>query len=108
MNEPDPGRSSAARSAVPPTKSLRRQTFSIVPEPLKVSAVLIVLNGERHLDRVLTALSFCAEVLIVDSGSTDATRAISERHGARIEHQPFLGYGPHNRRAEELDTHDMV
>jgi glycosyltransferase involved in cell wall biosynthesis len=108
MNEPDPARSSAARQAVPPSKSLRRQTFSIVPEPLKVSAVLIVLNGERHLDRVLTALSFCAEVLILDSGSTDATRAIAERHRARVEHQPFLGYGPQKRRAVELATYDWV
>ena len=85
----------------------RRATLSGL-EKLPVSAVLIVLNGERHLDRVLGALAFCDEILILDSGSTDATREIAARHGARVEHQPFLGYGPQKHRAVELAKHDWI
>ena len=75
---------------------------------MPVSAVLIVLNGERHLDRVLGALAFCDEILVLDSGSTDQTVEIAKRHGARVEHQPFLGYGPQKRRAVELAKHDWI
>ena len=75
---------------------------------MDVSAVLIVKDGERHLDRVLVALAWCSEVLVLDSGSTDATLAICARHGVRVEHQPFLGYGPQKRRAVALARHDWV
>lgn len=92
----------------PPKSLSRRATFMIEPPPLAVSAVLIVLNGERHLERVLAALSFCAEVLILDSGSTDRTLEIAARLKARVEHQAFLGYGPQKRRAVELAKHDWV
>jgi glycosyltransferase involved in cell wall biosynthesis len=70
--------------------------------------VLIVHNGERHLDRVLSAVGFCAEILVLDSGSTDRTHAICAEHKARVEHQPFLGYGPQKRRAVDLAKHDWV
>ena len=73
-----------------------------------ISAVLITLNAEQHLDRVLSALGGCAEIVILDSGSTDGTRAIAERHGARFEVHPFDGYGPQKRRAVALARHDWV
>lgn len=85
----------------------RRATLSGL-EKLKVSAVLIVHNGERHLDRVLSAVGFCDEILVLDSGSTDRTREICATHNARVEHQPFLGYGPQKQRAVELAKHDWV
>lgn len=90
-----------------PSRVKRRATLSGL-EKMPVSAVLIVLNGERHLDRVLGAVAFCDEILILDSGSTDATLEIAKRHGARVEHQPFLGYGPQKRRAVELAKHDWI
>jgi glycosyltransferase involved in cell wall biosynthesis len=86
----------------------RRATIMIEMPPPPITAVLIVLNGERLLDRVLSALSFCAEVLILDSGSTDHTLEIAARHRARVEHQEFLGYGAQKQRAVELAKHDWV
>jgi glycosyltransferase involved in cell wall biosynthesis len=73
-----------------------------------ISAVLITLNGERHLERVLAALRWCDEILILDSGSTDRTLDIARAAGARIERQPFLGFGPQKQRAVELARHDWV
>lgn len=92
-------------SAAPPLR--RRATLSGL-EKLKVSAVLIVRNGERHLDRVLSAVGFCDEILVLDSGSTDRTREICAEHKVRVEQQPFLGFGPQRRRAVELAKHDWV
>jgi glycosyltransferase involved in cell wall biosynthesis len=73
-----------------------------------ISAVLIVRDGEEHLARVLDALSFCDEILVLDSGSTDRTCEIAKARGARIEHQDFLGYGAQKQRAAELAKHDWV
>lgn len=98
MSEPAP-------AAHPPLR--RRATLSGL-EKLKVSAVLIVKNGDLHLDRVLSAVGFCDEILVLDSGSTDRTREICAEHKVRVEQQPFLGFGPQKRRAVELAKHDWV
>jgi len=73
-----------------------------------VSAVVITRNASRHLGAVLAAASGCDERLVLDSGSTDDTLAIAAAAGARIERQPFLGYGPQKRRAVELAAHDWI
>ncbi len=93
--------SSAAPSTTPSTPD--RATAK-----LAISAVLIVKNGEKHLERVLAALGFCSDILVLDSGSTDRTIEIARAHGARVEHQDFLGYGPQKNRAVELARHDWV
>lgn len=73
-----------------------------------ISAVLITLNAEKHLDAVLTALEFCEEILILDSGSTDKTQEIAAEHGARWETRSFDGYGPQKRAAVALARFDWV
>lgn len=76
--------------------------------PRPISLVVITLDGERHLASVLASARNCGERLVVDSGSTDATLTIASEAGARIEHQPFLGYGLQKQRAVELATHDWI
>lgn len=73
-----------------------------------ISAVIITRDAATHLAAVLQALDFCAERLVLDSGSTDETVALARRLGARVEHQPFLGYGPQKRRAVALASHDWI
>ena len=73
-----------------------------------LSAVLITRDAERHLERVLAPLSFCSEILILDSGSRDRTRAIAAAHGAVWHEHDFEGYGPAKRRAVALASCDWV
>jgi len=73
-----------------------------------ISAVVITRDAARHLAEVLASAAFCAERLVLDSGSTDDTLAIARAAGARVEHQEFLGYGPQKRRAVELAGHDWI
>jgi len=73
-----------------------------------ISAVVITKNAERYLAAVLAAADFCAERMVLDSGSTDGTIATARAAGARVEHQGFLGYGPQKRRAVELARHDWI
>ncbi len=73
-----------------------------------ISAVIITRDASTHLARVLAAVDFCEERLVLDSGSTDATVEIAREAGARVEHQPFLGYGPQKCRAVAIARHDWI
>ncbi|WP_294488705.1 glycosyltransferase family 2 protein [uncultured Mailhella sp.] len=50
--------------------------------PVRLTALIITLNGERLLGKCLESLSFCDRVLIVDSFSSDRTEDIARAHGA--------------------------
>jgi glycosyltransferase involved in cell wall biosynthesis len=55
-----------------------------------LSVYILTYNSERHLDSVLAAAKRVADdLLVVDSGSKDATLEIAARHGARVVHRRF-------------------
>jgi len=78
------------------------------PPILPISAVIITLNGAARIGAVIESVSLCDDRLVLDSGSTDGTVALAVAAGARVHHQPFLGYGPQKQRAVDLATHDWV
>ncbi len=51
---------------------------------LPLSAVLITRNAAAQLSACLASLAFCDEIVVVDSGSDDATLDIARQHGARV------------------------
>lgn len=55
---------------------------------MRVTAVIRALNEGQHIGRLLSGLERQSrpvdEVVVVDSGSTDDTRDISQQHGAKI------------------------
>lgn len=73
-----------------------------------LSAYLITLNEAEHLDEVLQALRGVDEIVLVDSGSTDATLDIARRHGARIVHQDWLGFSKQKAFAMSLCQGEWV
>jgi glycosyltransferase involved in cell wall biosynthesis len=56
----------------------------ISPVSIPVSVVIPVRNEERNLPECLARLTDFAEVIVVDSGSTDGTRALAERAGVQF------------------------
>lgn len=61
---------------------------------LPLSAVVITLNEADRIARCLRSLvPLCHEVIVLDSGSTDATVAIAQAEGAIVAHQDWLGFG---------------
>ncbi|WP_294661607.1 glycosyltransferase family 2 protein [uncultured Fusobacterium sp.] len=69
---------------------------------MKLSAAIMTFNEERNLERTLKALAdICDEIVIVDSGSTDGTKVVAEKYGAKFIYQPWLGYGKQRNTAIE-------
>ena len=75
-------------------------------QPLSVA--IITLNAASQLEACLQSAAFADEIVVVDSGSTDGTQALAERHGARVIQQDWLGFGPQKQFAVEAACHDWV
>jgi len=75
-------------------------------EPLSV--VVTSFNSAATLDACLQGVAWAEEIVVLDSGSTDATLAIAAHHGARVHSQPFAGYSAQKQAAIDLATHRWV
>jgi glycosyltransferase involved in cell wall biosynthesis len=59
---------------------------------LDISAVVITYNEEKNIRRCLQSLAWAREIVVVDSGSTDATVQIAREYTDRVLSHPFEGY----------------
>jgi glycosyltransferase involved in cell wall biosynthesis len=72
------------------------------------SLVVTTLNNADTLERCLASAAFADEIVVLDSGSTDATRDIAARHGARVVVEPFKGYALQKQSAIDKAAHAWV
>ena len=64
----------------------------------RLTAALVVKDEEEHLSACLESLSgIVDEIVIVDTGSIDASPKIAERHGARVLNEPWRDDFAHAR-----------
>lgn len=76
---------------------------------LPISCTILTKNAARTLKKTLDALTDFDEVVILDSGSSDATLKIASLYpNVNIHHSPFLGFGPQHNLATSLAKHDWV
>ena len=75
---------------------------------MPLSLVVIARNEAPVIGRCLDSVPFVAEKLVIDAGSTDGTPEIAARHGARVVHQPWLGFGPQRNFATTQARHDWI
>jgi len=73
-----------------------------------ISAVIITRNEAAMLAGCLETLSFCDEIVIVDSHSDDATRAIAESFNARVILREFNGFGEQKEFARQQAACEWV
>ena len=73
-----------------------------------LAAVVITYNAERGIVRCLESLSFCEEVVVVDSGSEDRTRELAGRFTRKVFLQPWQGYAQQKNYANGLTDCDWV
>ena len=89
----------------------RRETKSTLPDVSSnaesarsdqhlVSALVLTRNEERQLPGCLRSLSWCDDIHVYDSFSTDRTVAIARAAGARVTQRHFYNWAAHQNWAE--------
>jgi len=75
----------------------------------RLSACIITLNEEQNLPRLLASLRGIAdEVVVLDSGSADATEAIARKYGAGFHFRKWTDYAEQKNHAESLAQSDWI
>jgi glycosyltransferase involved in cell wall biosynthesis len=71
-------------------------------EPIvTISVLILTLNEETNIGECLDSLTWCDDIVVLDSLSTDHTRAIAEQRGARTVMRPFDNWSAHQNWAVE-------
>ena len=74
-----------------------------------ISGCVICYQEADRIEDCLRSLSFCDEVVVVDSGSTDGTPELAAKLGARVvRNAPFPGHRQQKQFAIEQAAHDWV
>lgn len=73
-----------------------------------LTLAVITHNEAENIARCLNSVPFAAEKLVVDSGSDDATVETAKKHGARVLHQDWLGFGPQRNFASAQCSHPWI
>ncbi len=74
----------------------------------KISACVIVYNEERKIRRCLQSLTWCDEIVVLDSYSTDRTLEICRTFTDRIFQHTWLGYVGQRNKIRSMATHPWI
>ncbi len=75
---------------------------------LNISFVLITFNEEDNIRRTIASLPTGAEVIVLDSGSQDATVALAKEAGAKVYFQEFKDYASQKNKALSYASRSWV
>ena len=75
----------------------------------RLSVVMIARNEAELLPDALASVAWADEIILLDSGSSDATAEIARAQGAQVyEALPWAGYGKQRQRAQAFATGEMI
>lgn len=73
-----------------------------------LSVILITKNEAANIRECLQSVAWADEIIVVDSGSTDATLDIAKEMGAQVYAHDWPGFGPQKNRALGYASKDWV
>ncbi len=75
---------------------------------MKITAAIITLNEAENIQAACESVAWADEILVVDSESTDDTREIAARCGARVIRNVWPGFSAQKQFAADAATHDWI
>jgi glycosyltransferase involved in cell wall biosynthesis len=75
---------------------------------MKITATIITLNEADNISAACESVSWANEIVVVDSGSTDATVEIARGCGARVVVREWPGFAAQKQFAADSATHDWI
>lgn len=73
-----------------------------------ISVAIITHNEAENIARSLASVAWADEIVIIDSGSTDATVEIASHHGAKISSEEWRGFAAQKNFAITRCTSDWI
>jgi len=77
-------------------------------DKISVSVYILTFNNLRTIERCLKSLDWAEELVIVDSGSTDGTYEICQRHTDKLYRREFQGHRDQYQYAADLTTRQWI
>ena len=74
----------------------------------RISACVMTLNEEANIRRCLASLTWCDEIVVVDSGSTDRTVEYCKEFTEQVYEHPWAGYIAQRNVCRERATFEWV
>src|SRR5262249_1574560 len=74
----------------------------------RLSACIITYNEADRIEACVRSVRFCDEIVVVDSHSTDSTRAVAQALGARVIERDWPGYRSQKQFAVDSASSDWV
>lgn len=74
----------------------------------KLSVIIITKNEASNIESCLESVKWADEIIVVDSGSSDATVEICRKLGAQVHVHDWQGFGIQKNRALSYATHEWV
>jgi len=79
----------------------------MMPKP-RLSVIIITKNEAQHIHDCLASVQFADEIIVVDSGSIDATVALCQPFTSHVYVHDWAGFGVQKNRALSYATGDWV
>jgi glycosyltransferase involved in cell wall biosynthesis len=77
-------------------------------DKLPISVYILTFNNLRTIERCLKSLDWAEELVVVDSGSTDGTYEICQRHTDKLYRREFQGHRDQYQYAADLTTRQWI
>ena len=75
---------------------------------MSLSVIIITKNEAHSIGKCLESVAWADEIVVIDSGSSDATVEICTAFGAKVHVMDWPGFGPQKNRALDLATGDWI
>jgi glycosyltransferase involved in cell wall biosynthesis len=75
---------------------------------MRLSVIIITKNEEKNIRICLDSIAWVDEIIVLDSGSTDATVDICRKYTDKVYETDWIGFGPQKNRALKYASGDWI